>query len=297
MRGRKGSEYDGGHRVPFLLHWPDGKLAEKKSVKTLTSFVDIVPTLLELCGATKKPADLKFDGKSIKDLLYKGDHEEWSDRFLITDSQRVRDPIKWRKSAVMSEQWRLINGKELYDIDKDPGQKKNLASEHPEQIKKMRAFYEDWWNELEPTFAQTTEIYLGHEDHPVVSMTSHDWIQNDNPPWNQGSNRQGAAPKGGKHKGHWAVKVLEEGNYNFELRRWPAEADKPITGGLPALPNVPGASKAFSTVPGKAFDFKTATLRVDGKDIESAPIKGDETHITFTAPLSVGSHQLAPVFQ
>ena len=41
----------------------------------------------------------------------------------------------------------------------------------------MRAFYDAWWAELEPTFAQTTEIHLGHPDHPVVSLTGHDWIQ------------------------------------------------------------------------------------------------------------------------
>lgn len=296
MRGRKGSEYDGGHRVPFFLHWPEGKLDGKRSVKTLTSFVDVVPTLLDLCGATKKPKGLEFDGKSIRDLLYEGDHDAWPDRFLITDSQRVRDPIKWRKSAVMSERWRLINGKELYDIDNDPGQKTDLAAKHPDQVERMRKFYEYWWAELEPTFSQTTEIYLGHEDHPVVSMTSHDWIQNESPPWNQGANRQGIAPKNGKHEGHWAVKVVEEGMFRFELRRWPLESDTPINAGLPALPNVPGSSKAFSTTPGKAFNFTSATLRIDGKDVESSPIKGDETHITFTTRLSRGSHQLSPVF-
>lgn len=296
MRGAKGSEYDGGHRVPFILHWPTGKLSQKRSVKTLTSFVDIVPTLLDLCDAKKKPAGLKFDGKSIRDLLYKGDHDDWQDRFLITDSQRVRDPIKWRKSSVMSEHWRLINGKELYKIDKDPGQQNDISSKHPEQVKKMRDFYEAWWAELEPTFSQTTEIYIGHADHPVVSMTSHDWIQDAAPPWNQGSNRKGAAPKNGKHEGHWAVKVIEDGTYTFELRRWPAEADHPINAGLPALPNVPGSSKAFSTIPGKAFDFKTAKLRIDGKEIASAPVKGDETHVTFTAKLEKGSRQLSPIF-
>ena len=297
MRGSKGSEYDGGHRVPFMLHWPGGKLSTKKSVKTLTSFVDIVPTILDLCHAKKKPAKLVFDGKSIKFLLYRGAPDGWPDRFLITDSQRVRDPIKWRKSAVMSERWRLNNGIELYDIDADPGQKNDVAKTYPDQVKAMRAFYDAWWAELEPTFALTTEIYLGHKDHPVVSMTSHDWIQETNPPWNQGHIRGGAATKNGKHPGHWAVKVVTGGNYSFSLRRWPAEANKPINAGLPALPNVPGASKPFSARQGKAFAFKTATLRVDGKDITSGPIKGAESSITFTAELSKGSHQLAPVFK
>ena len=297
MRGAKGSEYDGGHRVPFIMHWPAGKLTEKKSVKTLTSFVDIVPTVLDLCGAKKKPAGLKFDGKSIKDLLYKGDHQDWTDRFLITDSQRVVDPIKWRKSAVMSEKWRLINGEELYDIDADPSQKSNVAKTYPDQVKKMRAFYDAWWAELEPTFAQTTEIYVGHPEAQRVSMTCHDWIGKGGTPWNQGHIRTGASEKKGKHIGHWAVKVVTGGKYSFSLRRWPAEANKPINAGLPKLPNVPGASKAFSANPGKGFSFKTATLRVDGKDLSSAPIKKGDTHVLFTANLTKGSHKLAPVFK
>ena len=188
----------------------------------------------------------------------------------------------------MSERWRLINGAELYDIDADPGQKKDLAGAHPGQVKKMRAFYDAWWAELEPTFSQTTEIYIGHEDAPEVSLTSHDWIGRGGTPWNQGHIRRGMAEKKGRHVGHWAVKVIREGSYTFELRRWPAEADKPINGGLPARSAVPGSSKAFS--------FKKATLRIDGKEIASAPVDGETTRVRFTARLSKGSHQLAPVF-
>jgi arylsulfatase B len=296
MKGSKGSEYDGGHRVPFLVHWPAGNLDKKRSVRTLTSFVDIVPTLLDLCRASKIPPALKFDGTSISKLLHQGDHKGWPDRFLVTDSQRVRDPIKWRKSSVMSEQWRLVNGNELYHIDSDPGQKKDLSADNPEQVKKMRTFYNSWWAELEPTFSQTTEIYLGHKDHPRVSLTSHDWIQEQNPPWNQGHIRKGSGAQGGKHRGHWAVKVVKAGKYSFEMRRWPAEADIPINAGLPALPNVPGSSKAFSTIPGKAFDFEKATLRIDGDDIATAPVGDSESNVKFTATLTAGSHRLAPFF-
>ncbi len=111
MRGSKGSEYDGGHRVPFIMHWPAGGLDESRGIDHLTHAVDIVPTLLDMCGVDK-PKSLKFDGISLKDLIDPTVKVEWADRMLITDSQRVRDPIKWRKSAVMSKRWRLINGKE-----------------------------------------------------------------------------------------------------------------------------------------------------------------------------------------
>src|SRR5690606_3640338 len=104
---------------------------------------------------------------------------------LVTDSQRVRDPIKWKQTAVMSGPWRLVNGRELYHIRQDPGQQTDVAADHPQQVARLRAFYDRWWAELEPTFAQTTEIPLGHPAHPVVSLTGHDWIQEELPPWNQ----------------------------------------------------------------------------------------------------------------
>ncbi|MDP1589715.1 MAG: arylsulfatase, partial [Prosthecobacter sp.] len=238
MRGAKGSEYEGGHRVPFIAHWPAAGWNQKHVNDTLCHAVDIVPTLLEITGA-KKPDAVKFDGISIRPLLDPaGKTDVWPhDRMLVTDSQRVRDPIKWKQTAVMSAQWRLVNGKELYDIQKDPGQERNIIADHPAQADKMRAFYDAWWTELEPTFALTTEIPLGHPDHPVVSLTGHDWIQEALPPWNQQHIRQAdgyahapqKATKGKKaqpapknppksvHRGHWAVKVITPGAYRISL--------------------------------------------------------------------------------
>ena len=93
----------------------------------------------------------------------------------------------WRKSAVMTDQWRLVNGKELYDIRADHGQKKNVASANPTVVKRLTKFYDDWWKELVPTFGQPTAIYLGHSDPAAnpVRLTCHDWIANGSTPWNQ----------------------------------------------------------------------------------------------------------------
>ena len=75
MRGNKGSEYDGGHRVPMFINWPAGKLGAGMDettgggdVNQITAHVDVLPTLIDLCGIAS-PEGVKFDGSSIC-LLY-----------------------------------------------------------------------------------------------------------------------------------------------------------------------------------------------------------------------------------
>ena len=300
MKGKKGSAYEGGHRVPFFIHWPAGGMSEERDVDTLTHMVDIVPTLLEMTGVSK-PKEVKFDGVSLVDLLDKNKDVEWLERYVISDSQRVRDPIKWRGSAVMSERFRLIDGKELYDIDADPGQKNNIADKNPEQVAKMRAFYDAWWAELEPTFAQTTELYLGHPDHLVVTLTAHDWIQKVYPPWHQGSIRRGPKKKQAgedkmKHSGHWAVKVVEDGKYRISLRRWPVESGAGVNASLPAGKSVDGAVPAFRESEGKSIGALSGTLRIDGKDLQTKPVAENAQDVSFELELKTGSYKLAPYF-
>jgi arylsulfatase B len=317
MKGAKGSEFDGGHRVPFIAHWPAAGWNQAHSSDILCHAVDIVPTLLEITGATPPP-HLKLDGISIRPLLDpKADTTNWPhERMLVTDSQRVRDPVKWKQTSVMSGKWRLVNGTQLHNNAQDPGQQHNLIDQHPQQAAAMIAFYDAWWAELEPTFSQTTEIHLGHPDHPNVTLTGHDWIQENLPPWNQQHIRVGDGyatapnkatagkkaqptpknPAPSKHQGHWAVKVLHPGTYEISLRRWPAEADHPITAPRPPGANVPGASKAFRANPGIAIPATQAVLRLNGRDLDKQTIQTSDRSITFTTELTSGSHQLAPVF-
>ena len=300
MRKGKGSPYDGGHRVPFFLHWPAGGITQQHDVPQLTHAVDIVPTLLAMTGV-KKPDGVKFDGLSIADLLDPKKDVEWEDRFVISDSQRVRDPIKWRSSSVMSQKYRLINGKELYEIGVDPGQENDIAKAHPEVVETMREFYEKWWAELEPTFSQTTEIYLGHPDHPVVSLTAHDWIQKIYPPWHQGMVRKAVREEKDSdtltHKGHWAVKVVEDGKYKIALRRWPEESNVAINAALPAGANVVGPSDTFRSEPGNAIGATHGVLRIDDKDLDRSPVGANAQDVSFETELKAGSYRLAPYFE
>jgi arylsulfatase A-like enzyme len=105
MRGRKGSEYEGGHRVPCFIYWPGGDLVGPRDIDVLTAHIDILPTLVDL-GALKRPPGPKLHGTSLTPLL-RGRPVDWADRALVIDSQRMENLIKWRRCAVMQGHWRL----------------------------------------------------------------------------------------------------------------------------------------------------------------------------------------------
>ncbi|MEM6570260.1 MAG: arylsulfatase [Planctomycetota bacterium] len=223
MRGHKGSEYEGGHRVPFFVSWPGGGVGGGvgggRDIEALAAHVDVLPTLVELCGledTTERP----LDGSSFSAAL-RGDGEAPANRTLIVHSQRVEHPRKWRKSAVMTERWRLVNGEELYDVIADPGQASDVAGDHERVVAELRAAYERWWATLEPVLGETVHIHVGGAEDPVALM-SHDWHTNDQgTPWHQNHVRNGYVGNG-----PWAVDVREAGRYEITLLRWPEHLER-----------------------------------------------------------------------
>ncbi|MEM9283451.1 MAG: arylsulfatase [Verrucomicrobiota bacterium] len=303
MRGNKGSHYDGGHRVPFFMHWPSGGFDKEHFVETITAHVDVVPTLIDLCGV-EPPAEVKFDGVSIRPLLENLEApSDWPDRILVTDSQRVKDPIKWRKSAVMTDDWRLVSdaGKdgtpvhELYAIKEDPKQEDNVIDQHPEVTERLKAFYEDWWADIAPTFGDPARIRIGNPAENPSRLTCHDWITVGSSPWNQAHIRKGDNKP--SNIGFWYLEVEESGDYEVELRRWPSEgsvAEVPIIGGIPAGTPVPGGP-AFRDNPGRAIAAKTAHLEIAGQKMKQEIPEG-ATHVKFEVTLKDGPDQLYATF-
>lgn len=271
MRGSKGSEYDGGHRVPFFIRWPAGGIGGGVDIQRLMAHIDMLPTLIELCSL-RRPDGVQFDGASLVPLL-KGNGNSWPDRTLITDSQRVESPIKWRKSAVMTDRWRLINREELYDMQADPAQRKDVAADNPQVLAKLRRDYESWWADTSKRFLEYCEIIIGSDDENPSKLTSHDWHEHG--PWNQDQVRQGQ-----KSNGFWAVQVAREGEYEIELRRWPKEVDAPITGAIDG---------------GQAISAQTARLKIADFD-QTEQIPGDAKAVTFAVDLKAGKAKLQTWF-
>ena len=222
MRGWKGSEWDGGHRVPCYFHWPAGKVAGGRDVAALSAHVDLLPTLVELLELDK-PAGRPVDGVSLGGALL-GRPAPMPPRTLFAHVQRAFLPPKWTRSAAMTERWRLIGGKELYDIIADPGQKTDVAAAHPDVVARLRADYEKWWASLAPDLARTVRYGLGGAENPTT-LASHDWLM---PGVEQAAWHQSHVARGSLINGPWAVEVEKPGTYEITLFRWPPYLNKPM---------------------------------------------------------------------
>ena len=291
MRGQKGSPYEGGHRVPFFIHWPGGGLTGGRDIDTLAAHVDVLPTFLDLCGL-QRPLGPPLHGTSLRPLL-DGKAADWPDRALVTDSQRLEKLVPWKHAAVMTRQWRLVSPTmdgtpsrlELYDIRTDPGQKQDVAAQNPQVVASLKAKYEAWWKEVSRRGDDYVRIVVGHEKANSVRLCSHDWHgTGSEAAWNQRQIRQGPAANG-----FWAVDVARAGQYRIELRRWPVEADTPI--------NAPyrDAQPNRETQPGQAIAAAKARLKIGALD-QDCPVKETDKAAVFTVRLPAGPAELQTWF-
>ncbi|MGC6431336.1 MAG: arylsulfatase [Jejuia sp.] len=290
MRGTKGSEYEGGHRVPFFIHWKNGNIATGTDINELSANVDVLPTLADLCKIKLPKDHLELAGQSLVPFIE--DPNKKDDRMLITDSQRIQVPEKWRRSSVMQNKWRLVNGKELYNLETDRGQKNDLAKEHPERVEEMRGFYEDWWKRVSVQFDEEVYFKIGASEENPITLTCHDvHIAEGKYTWNQRYIRSGV-----KGTGYWSIDVKEEGDYAVSLRRYPIEADALINGTVPAITKdqKPGLHNDY--VEGVNLKYITAKIEI-GDDIkESMTVSNEDKSSDFKVHLNSGKTKLRASF-
>lgn len=240
MRGKKGDVYEGGHRVPCFIRWP-AQLQGGYDVPQLTAHVDILPTLLELCNIPE-PQGIKLDGTGLLPLLVR--LEDWGPRTLFVQSHRIDQPQLWRNSAVMFEdvvvvnrpgeyterrELRLIDGRDLYDIKKDPGQMTNIAGESKTTVAKLRFKYEEWYKDVSKRFGEYCEIVIGSPKQNPTELNCMDW-HGTIVPWDQPMIVERMPGNG-----FWAIEVERAGRYQFTLRERPAVAKHPLHPGVARL--------------------------------------------------------------
>lgn len=143
LRGLKGTVWEGGVRVPFLVQWKAGLPAGKTYDHPVIA-LDILPTTVHAAGG-KVPDKLDFDGVSLLPHL-NGTVKEAPHDFLF-----------WRFGAqwsVRKGDWKLVKTPseepQLFDLAKDISQTKDLAKANPDVMKELLAAYKKWDSELMP---------------------------------------------------------------------------------------------------------------------------------------------------
>ena len=158
LRGKKGSNWDGGIRVPGIFSWP-AVIPKNRVEKQPAGLVDLLPTLCGLLNL-EVPQDRMIDGSDLSPLL-KGKPDSFKrHQPMFWHLQKSRPIVAMRDgdfslvanpdyeistSNMFQERWipTVRDGGykdfQLFDLSKDPGQTQNIASDNPELLKELKA--------------------------------------------------------------------------------------------------------------------------------------------------------------
>jgi len=152
LRGRKGSVYEGGLRVPMIAAWP-GRIEAGSITDHVSAFQDVLPTLCDLAGVEELPTT---EGVSFLPTL-------------LQDGEQVEHPfLAWEffgyggQKAVRMGDWKAVRTKtrkddpggiELYDLGVDPAEANDVAGDHPEVVAEAERLFREA-RLTNPTFPQ-----------------------------------------------------------------------------------------------------------------------------------------------
>lgn len=141
LRGDKGQTLEGGIRVPFFVSWT-GQLPAGKVYDQPVSALDVLPTAASVAG-TKAPEGI--EGVNLLPHL-KGEkadapHESLAWRF---GPQKAIRRGKWKLVDFRDFEAKTQSGWQLFDLDADISESKNLATEHPELVAELSKAWDDW---------------------------------------------------------------------------------------------------------------------------------------------------------
>lgn len=185
MRGYKNEVYEGGHRVPFFIHYPRGNFGTPRDIASLTAHFDVLPTLIDLLDIAPKKSELiNMDGVSLLPLLENDSNaaakSAFDNRKIVITNQRVNIPRIGRPMAVLSRDWRFISEREagieeLYNITDDPGQINNVISKHPDIAQQHREYLNRWWQNISLNIGEQALPIVGSSFENPVRLNSNDW--------------------------------------------------------------------------------------------------------------------------
>lgn len=210
MKGRKGSTDDGGVRSPLFIRWP-GKIEPGKNIASISAAIDLLPTLTDLAGIdplVKKP----LDGMSLKPLLLES-QPAWPDRMIFNH---------WDgKVSVRTQQYRLDDSRKLFDMQRDQGQRQNIANQMLPVAETLSAEVQRWREEVlsELPTSDTRSFPLGHPDTRYTQLPARDGQPHGN------IKRSNRFPNASfftnwihvEDKISWNIEVVESGDFEVVL--------------------------------------------------------------------------------
>ena len=264
MRGMKTELWEGGHRVPLFIKWKNGDFKKAgNEVEGLCKVTDIVPTLVELC-------DLKISNKSsLKGIslasILDGKEEISKDRKLIINYSRMPNFISYpiphgqtilkkEGAVVLWKGWRLLESRELYNLENDPKQQLNVYDENPGIVQILEKELNRWWDSVKEDANEVQRIIIGSSQENPTNLTAIDWLD-------VFVDQQQQISYGARKNSYWCLEVDNAGEYEIELRRWPKETNASITG----VPNTLGGRKAKT----HALPITQASIYIGGLELRS----------------------------
>lgn len=227
MREKKGTVYEGGTRVPCFIRLP-GVLQSGKTTTVPAAHIDLLPTILDACRVPL-PTNLKIDGVSLWPHLTA--ETSIPERSFFFQWHRGDAALPNQACAMRRGRYKLVQSQfkpditdpdqlpwELFDLETDPHESRNLTHEQPERLQEMREAYRQWFEDVSSTRGyDPPRIILGHDRETESVLTRQDW-------------RGPQAGWGKDGLGHWLVKI--EPGHKFDVRFRFSKSPDPLTATL-----------------------------------------------------------------
>jgi arylsulfatase len=211
LRGRKGSVYRGGVRVPCFIRYP-GTFQEDTEIDITAAHIDVLPTLASVCGAPL-PRGVKIDGKDLLPLL-EGGSVDWENRSLFFYWTR-KYPELYQNIALQKGPYKLVGHTsfdagitdfELFNLDRDPYELDNIVEKEEHLARELKKEMDARYHELvsSPHLVNQPRIAIGTAHENPVYLNRND-----------ASGERGVWTQEDRY-GKWVVSI-ERGMYDVEF--------------------------------------------------------------------------------
>ena len=178
-------------------------------------------------------------------------------------------------AGVLWQRWRLLEGTELYDLENDPEQERDVAEQYPDIVSQLEEHLDTWWEEVEPIANQVQRIIIGNDEENPMTLSACEWMD-------VFVDQQKQVWVATRKNGYWHLEVERAGTYTFDLRRWPKESGLKLREKCLPLQVTDGTLEE-----GVALPIRQARMMIDGK-LHTQLVQEKDQGITFAVDLEQG---------